>query len=69
MMNSVKFEVPGISCGHCVEKIQNNLKNVDGVIGVWADSMNRSVEVEFGPPADEDKLKELLATINYPVAE
>ena len=68
-MNSVKFEVPGISCGHCVDKIENGLKNVDGVIGVWADSMSRSVEIEFGPPANEGTLKEHLASINYPVAE
>ena len=68
-MNSVKFEVPGISCGHCVEKIENGLKDVEGVTGVWADSMTRSVEVDYGPPADENLLKERLATINYPVAE
>ncbi len=68
-MNSVKFEVPGISCGHCVDKIENNLKDVEGVTGVWADSMSRSVEVEYGPPADENLLKEHLADINYPVAD
>ena len=68
-MNSVKLEVPNISCGHCVEKIQNGLQHVEGVSGVWADALSRSVEVEYGPPADEGKIKEYLAGINYPVKE
>jgi copper chaperone CopZ len=68
-MNSVKYDVPNISCGHCVEKIENGLKQIDGVYGVWADSQSRSVEVEFGPPAEEEIIKEHLEKINYPVAQ
>jgi copper chaperone CopZ len=67
-MESIKFEVPGISCGHCVAKIENTLQSEAGVSGVWANAHQRSVEVEFGPPLTEERLKELLAEINYPVS-
>ena len=68
-MENIKFEVPGISCGHCVAKIENSLQSEAGVTGVWADAHERTVEVEYGPPVDEKRLKDLLAEINYPVKE
>ena len=68
-METIKFEIPNISCGHCVDKVQNALENTEGVVGAWADAMTKSVEIEFGPPADQAGLKQLLADINYPVHE
>jgi len=68
-MNQVKFEIPSISCGHCVNTIQVGLNDLPGVVGVWADQETKTVEIEFEPPANEDFLKENLAKINYPVKE
>jgi len=67
-MATVKFSVPNISCGHCVNTIQNEVSELAGVQSVKADAANKSVEIVFDLPADEDKLKSLLAEINYPVA-
>lgn len=68
-MEQVKYEIPNISCGHCVNSIQVELSDLHGVTGVWADQETKSVEVEFEPPASEDKIKDALKNINYPVKE
>jgi copper chaperone CopZ len=67
-MSTVKYSVPNISCGHCVNTIQTELAELEGVQSVVADQENRSVEVSFGEPATEDTIKALLVEINYPVA-
>jgi len=67
-MKTVTYSVPDISCMHCVHTIQTELADVQGVKSVKADQASKMVEIVFDVPADEDKLKALLAEINYPVA-
>ncbi len=67
-MATVKYFVPNISCGHCVHTIQTEVAELDGVKTVKADAETKAVEIAFELPADEEKLKALLAEINYPVA-
>jgi copper chaperone len=67
-MKTVTYSVPDISCMHCVHTIQMELADVQGVKSVKADQASKMVEIVFDAPADEDKLKALLAEINYPVA-
>jgi copper chaperone len=66
-MTTVKYSVPNISCGHCVHTIQTELRDLEGVQSVKADPTTKAVEIVFGPPADEAKIKSLLQEINYPV--
>jgi len=68
-MNQVKYEIPNISCGHCVNSIQVELKKLPGVSGAWADQETKFVEIEFEDPATEESIKTLLESINYPVNE
>ena len=67
-MTTVTYFVPNISCGHCVHTIQNELSDVNGVKSVKADQETRKVEIDFDAPASEEKIKALLALIEYPVA-
>ena len=67
-MTIVTFFVPNISCGHCVRTITTELSEVNGVLSVRADQETKKVEVEFNSPASEEKIKVLLALIDYPVA-
>jgi len=67
-MQTVTYSVPNISCMHCVHTIQTELADVQGVQSVKADQTSKMVEVVFDAPADETKIKALLAEINYPVA-
>lgn len=68
-MTTVTYSVPNISCGHCVHTIQMELGDMAGVSRVEASQSTKQVRVEFEPPATEDKVKALLAEINYPAAE
>lgn len=67
-MKTVTYSIPNISCGHCVMTIQNEVKEIAGVQLVKADSSSKTAVVSFDDPATEDKIKQLLAEINYPVA-
>ena len=67
-MTTVTYNVPNISCGHCVHTIQSELSELEGIRAVKADLATKQVEVAFEAPADEEKIKALLAEINYPVA-
>jgi len=40
--------------------------DLPGVKSVKADQTMRIATIEFEPPASEEKIKELLASINYP---
>jgi copper chaperone CopZ len=67
-MTTVTYSVPAISCGHCVHTIQTELSDLAGVKSVKAEAETKKVEVAFEAPANEEKIKALLAEINYPVA-
>lgn len=67
-MTTVTYSVPNISCGHCVHTIQSEVVELGGVKSVKADEATKKVEIVFDVPATEEKIKSLLAEINYPVA-
>jgi copper chaperone len=67
-MTTVMYQVPNISCGHCVHTIQMELGEMEGVKVVEANQTDQSVRVEYEPPASEDKIVGLLTEINYPPA-
>jgi copper chaperone CopZ len=67
VMNSVTYKVPNISCGHCVNTIQMEVGELDGVISVKADATTKEAVINFQEPATEEQLKGLLAELNYPV--
>lgn len=66
-MNKASFEVPNISCGHCVNTIQTEVKEIPGVLEVWADAEQKTVLVEYQDPASEKTIIKLLEEINYPI--
>jgi copper chaperone CopZ len=67
-MTTVTYSVPNISCGHCVHTIQTEMSELAGIQSVKADAVTKLVEITFDAPADESKIKALLAEINYPVS-
>jgi len=67
-MTTVTYSVPNISCGHCVHTIQTEVVDLDGVKEVRASAETKQVLISFDAPASEEKIKALLAEINYPVA-
>ena len=68
-MTTVKYNVPNISCGHCVNTIQMEVSELEGVAAVTASSQTKTVDITFESPATEDAILALLAEINYPAAK
>ncbi len=65
-MNTVTYSVPAIHCGHCTHTIETEVSELQGVQSVKADLDSKKVQITFDAPADEAKIKALLAEINYP---
>ena len=65
-MTTVTYTVPAISCGHCTHTIETEVGDLQGVQSVKADEATKKVVITFDSPADEVKIKALLAEINYP---
>ena len=65
-MTTVTYSVPAISCGHCTHTIETEVADLQGVQSVKADEATKKVVITFDAPADEQKIKSLLAEIDYP---
>jgi len=68
-MTTVTYEIPNISCNHCVRTIEMNISGLEGVQSVHADADEKTAKIKFEEPATEAKIKDKLAAIHYPVAE
>jgi copper chaperone len=68
-MQTKTFNVPNISCSHCVHTIENEVGELEGVVAVKADEAGRVVTVSWNePPQTWGRIKTLLEEINYPPA-
>ena len=68
-MATKTFQVPNISCGHCVMTIQNEVGELEGVNRVVAEQDTKMVTVDWKePPQSWDGIKALLEEINFPPA-
>jgi len=62
------FNIPNISCGHCVAAIKNELREMEGVGAVTGSPESKTMHVEWDAPATLDLIKDKLLEINYPAA-
>jgi copper chaperone CopZ len=60
------FNVPNITCQHCVHTIKMELSELQGVQSVNPDAVSKDVKVIFNEPASEQAIIDLLEEINYP---
>ena len=65
-MTTVTYSVPAIHCMHCTHTIESEVSDLAGVQSVKAEVDSRKVTITFDAPASEEKIKALLAEINYP---
>lgn len=66
-MTTVTYSVPAIHCGHCIHTVEMEVGELQGVQTVKADLDTKKVQITFDAPASEEKIKTLLAEIDYPV--
>ena len=65
-MTTVTYQIPNISCMHCVHTIQSEVSELAGVESGVASAELKNAVITFSAPATEEKIKLLLAEINYP---
>ena len=68
-MTTVNYNIPSISCGHCVHTIKMEVSDLDGVQSVDASAETKMATITFDPPATDEAIKAFLAEINYPAVE
>jgi copper ion binding protein len=68
-MTTVTYNVPAIHCGHCTHTIEIEVGELQGVQNVKADLDSKKVKVTFDAPASEEKIKTLLAEVEYPIED
>jgi copper chaperone CopZ len=64
-MEEKTFEVPNISCHHCVRTIERELGALDGVVSVEADITTKRVTVAWDDRTSWEEIADLLTEINY----
>jgi copper chaperone len=70
MMSQVTFNIPSISCGHCVRTIRAALGEVAGVQQVEVDIDAKQVAVVYDATVvGEAQMRDVLAEADYPVVE
>ena len=67
-MTTVTYNIPNISCNHCVHTIKMEVSDLEGVTSVEADAETKNATFTFEAPATEEKIIALLKEINYPPA-
>ncbi len=65
-MTTVTYSVPAMHCMHCTHTVEMEVGELQGVQSVKADLESKNVTISFDAPASEDKIKALLAEIEYP---
>lgn len=65
-MQQERFHIPNISCGHCTMAVENELKELPGIVSVSGNIDTKSVEVTWDTPATREKVIATLKEINYP---
>ncbi len=68
-MKELTFNVEGMMCNGCENRVQNALKTIDGVENVVANHVNGTVIVTLNKDVDKVVIKEKLEDIGYEVKE
>lgn len=63
---AVRFRVRDMDCSHCVSRIEDGLRKVDGVMGVGANLVGRTVTVEVDPgQLAEDEVRRAIGRLGH----
>jgi copper chaperone len=67
-MTTTTFIVTGMTCGHCVAAVTEEVMKVDGVSSVQVDLETGSVTIESDAPVDPIAFAEAVDEAGYEVA-
>jgi copper chaperone len=66
MSVKITLEIPDISCGHCVMRVQKGTQDLPGVIAVQASAEDKRATFTLENADALAAVKEALAAIGYP---
>ena len=64
--NKVTLKIEGMTCGHCVGRVQEALDTTPGVIDAKVDLDSGTAEISYGAATDSVKLAWIVAEAGYP---
>ena len=67
-MSTATFTVVGMTCGHCVTSVTEEVSSVEGVTGVDVDLDSGALTVTSQAAVDEDAVRAAVEEAGYSVA-
>ncbi len=67
MSTNTKINVDGMSCGHCVTSVTNEVRKLGGVTGVEVDLDAGTVQITSDEPLDAADVKAAIDEAGYEV--
>ena len=67
-MSTATFTVVGMTCGHCVNSVTEEVSSVEGITGVDVDLSTGALTVTSDAPVDEDAVRTAVEEAGYEVA-
>jgi copper chaperone len=67
-MITTRYEVTGMTCGHCVSAVTEEVGQVDGVTGVEVDLSTGAVTVTSTAPLDDAAIRAAVDEAGYAIA-
>ena len=68
-MKEICLKVEGMMCSGCENRVQNALKNIDGVENVVADHTNKTVKITLQENIEENIIKESIEELGFEIIE
>jgi copper chaperone len=68
MSTTATYTVTGMSCGHCVAAVREELAKVEGVVGVDVELATGTVTIESTHPVDPAAVADAVDEAGYTVA-
>ncbi|MDP9392329.1 MAG: heavy-metal-associated domain-containing protein [Actinomycetota bacterium] len=67
-MSTATFTVVGMTCGHCVNSVTEEVSSVEGITGVDVDLDSGALTVTSQAAVDEDAVRAAVEEAGYSVA-
>ncbi|HET6736630.1 heavy-metal-associated domain-containing protein [Mycobacterium sp.] len=67
-MSSMTVNVTGMTCGHCVTSVREEVENISGVTGVNVDLASGKVTIDSEAPIQADAIKDAIEEAGYQLA-
>lgn len=68
-MKEIELKVEGMTCEGCEKRIQNVLKDIDGVENAKASHRDKNVKITLNKDIDINTLKETIKDLDFKVVE